>query len=145
MVDTRKNYQALRNAILSPPKNAMTDAVCHRCHREFKYLRGVQQRYCPACRDAIAQKERRAAKSAVRTPKDYNVVESGPTPFAQWVIGLMKHMGWASRDLGAAMGVDRVTVSRWRNGRTYPDARMRIRLNDLAREEGYDAVPRRWG
>jgi transcriptional regulator with XRE-family HTH domain len=65
--------------------------------------------------------------------------------FAEWVAGFMRHMHWSAKDLGAAVGVDRVTVSRWKNARTYPDRDMRLRLNDLAREEGYDAVPRRWG
>jgi transcriptional regulator with XRE-family HTH domain len=54
-------------------------------------------------------------------------------------------MNWTQRDLGAAVGVDRVTVSRWENCATYPDSLIRIHLNDLARLEGYDAVPRRYG
>jgi transcriptional regulator with XRE-family HTH domain len=66
------------------------------------------------------------------------------TRFAAWLSGFMEHMGWTAKDVGAALGVDRVTVSRWRNAHTYPDAATRMRLNDLARSEGYDAVPRRW-
>jgi transcriptional regulator with XRE-family HTH domain len=64
--------------------------------------------------------------------------------FITWLEGLLVHMGWTHRDLGAAVGRDRVTVSRWINGHTYPDRDTRMRLNDLAREEGYDAVPRKW-
>jgi transcriptional regulator with XRE-family HTH domain len=64
---------------------------------------------------------------------------------AEWVFGFRKHMNWSQADLGAAMGKDRVTVSRYENAHTYPDRDTRMRLNDLAREEGFDAVPRRWG
>jgi transcriptional regulator with XRE-family HTH domain len=44
-----------------------------------------------------------------------------------------------------AIGVDRRTISRWENCATYPDSLIRMHLNDLARLEGYDAVPRRYG
>jgi hypothetical protein len=64
--------------------------------------------------------------------------------FMEWLAGFLTHMGWSHRDLGAAVGRDRVTVSRWLHGHTYPDAPTRMHLNRLAQEEGYDSVPRRW-
>ena len=66
------------------------------------------------------------------------------TRFAEWVRGFRAHMTWSQRDLGAAVGRDRVTVARWEAGRVYPDAPTRMLLNDLAKDEGYDPVPRRW-
>jgi transcriptional regulator with XRE-family HTH domain len=61
-----------------------------------------------------------------------------------WLGGFLAHMGWTHRDLGAAVGKDRVTVSRWLHGHTYPDRDTRMLLNDLARGEGFDAIPRKW-
>ena len=57
--------------------------------------------------------------------------------FADWVFGFRQHMSWTQADLGAAVGLGRVTISRWENAHTYPDAPTRMRLNQLAREEGY--------
>lgn len=64
---------------------------------------------------------------------------------AEWVFGFRKHMSWSQRDLGAAIGVHRVTVARWESASTYPPSLVRIRLNEIARGEGYDAVPRKYG
>jgi transcriptional regulator with XRE-family HTH domain len=64
--------------------------------------------------------------------------------FADWVVGFRKHMSWTQRDLGARVGRDRVTIARWESCVTYPDAITRIYLNNIAHEEGYDAVPRKW-
>jgi DNA-binding XRE family transcriptional regulator len=79
--------------------------------------------------------------------KDVAMPEKVPIDdrFALWVRGFREHMGYRQMDLAAALGVHRVSVSRWEASVSYPDSLIRIHLNQLAREEGYEPVPRRWG
>lgn len=61
-----------------------------------------------------------------------------------WLRGFREHMHWRQVDLAAALQVHRVSVSRWESGASYPPLVLRIRLNDLAREEGFAAITPRW-
>jgi DNA-binding transcriptional regulator YiaG len=64
--------------------------------------------------------------------------------FARWLRGLRATLGLSQHALAGHVGVSRATVNRWEQGHTYPEYAQRMLLNQLAKENGYEPIPRRW-
>jgi transcriptional regulator with XRE-family HTH domain len=69
-----------------------------------------------------------------------NAVTDLPT----WLRGLREREALSQAELGIRIGVTRASVNRWENSQTYPSARDRQALNDLARACEYPAIVPRW-
>lgn len=66
------------------------------------------------------------------------------TDLPTWLRGLRERLSLSQADLGIRIGVVRASINRWENGVTYPNARYRQALNELARECEYPAIVPRW-
>ena len=58
-----------------------------------------------------------------------------------WLLKLRQHTEQRQEDLARVIDVHRVTISDWENGRGYPSASSRLRLNAYAREVGFPPIP----
>lgn len=61
-----------------------------------------------------------------------------------WLRRLRTALDLTQAQLARRIDVSRATVNRWERGQTYPDREHRYRLNEIARDEGFDPIVPRW-